>query len=234
MKIPISDRLLACCRFIKSGDRVADIGCDHGYLGIYLLKNQIASQVIAADINEGPLNAAVFNAEKFGVRDKMQFYLSDGVKNIPREFDTMVCAGLGGDTMISILEAAPWLKEGNYRLILQCQSKRPELRKYLSENGWFIREEAVLKDGKFLYTIMEVIWMPGMELTPGGCHFSPALLKNPGKDLPAFYRWVVGGLRMIVDNQGEKAAPFKVEALQELTNLTDALSWLQEEESCTL
>ena len=231
MKIPISDRLLSCCRFVNPGDRVADIGCDHGYLGIYLLKNNIASHVISSDINEGPLNAAVFNSEKYGVRNKIQFFLSDGVRNIPRDFDALVCAGMGGDTMISILEAAPWLKDSQYRLILQCQSKRPELRRYLSENGWFIREESVLKDGKFLYTVMEVIWLPGMELTPGGCHFSPALLKNPGKDLKAFYRWVVGGLRMIVDNQGEKADPFKVEAFQELTNLPEALAWLQEDEN---
>ena len=231
MKIPISDRLLACCRFVKPGDRVADIGCDHGYLGIYLLKNNIASHVIASDINEGPLNAAVFNSEKYGVRDRIQFFLSDGVRNIPRDFDTLVCAGMGGDTMISILEAAPWLKCDQYRLILQCQSKRPELRRYLSENGWFIREEAVLKDGKFLYTIMEVIWFPGMELTPGGCHFSPALLKNPGKDLRAFYHWVVGGLKIIVNNQGDQADPFKAEALQELTNLPEALSWLMEEDN---
>ena len=229
MKIPISDRLLACCRFVKPGDRVADIGCDHGYLGIYLLKNEIASHVIAADINEGPLNAAVFNSEKYGVRDRIQFYLSDGVKSIPREFDTMVCAGRGGDTMISILDAAPWLKEGNYRLILQCQSKRPELRKYLGENGWFIQNETVLKDGKFLYTIMEVVFRPGMELTAGGCHFPPALLCNPSKDLPAFYRWVIGGLRMIVENQGENAHPFKVQALEELTNLPEELNWLKEE-----
>jgi tRNA (adenine22-N1)-methyltransferase len=229
MRIPLSSRLEAACRFVNSGDRVADVGCDHGYLGIYLLKNNIASFVYASDINEGPLNAAVFNAEKFGVRDKIKFYLSDGVRNIPRDFDALVCCGMGGDTMISILEAAPWLKEGNYRLILQCQSKRPELRKYLSENGWFIRNETVLKDGKFLYTVMEVVYMPGMELTAGGCHFPPALLKNPSKDLPAFYRWVVGGLKMIVDNQGEAAHPFKVQALEELENLPEELNWLKED-----
>ena len=215
--------------FVKPGDRVADIGCDHGYLGIYLLKNHIASQVIASDINEGPLNAAVFNAEKFGVRDKMRFYLSDGVKNIPRDFDAMVCCGMGGDTMISILEAAPWLTEGNYRLILQCQGKRQELRKYLGEKGWFIRNETVLKDGRFLYTVMEVVYQPGMELTAGGCHFPPALLRNPTPEVSAFYRWVVGGLKMIVENQGENAHPFKVQALEELTNLPEELSWLKEE-----
>lgn len=229
MKIPLSRRLMECCRFVNPGDRVADIGCDHGYLGIYLLKNKIASFVYASDINEGPLNAAVLNSEKYGVRDRMQFYLSNGVQKIPREFDTLVCAGMGGDTMTSILDAAPWLKSDKYRLILQCQSKRPELRRYLSENGWFIREETVVKDGRFLYTVMEVLHSPGMVLTPGGCHFSPALLKHPGKDLPAFYRWVVGGLKMIVDNQGEKADPFKVEALQELTDLPEALQWLKEE-----
>lgn len=229
MKIPLSKRLEAACKFVKPGDRVADIGCDHGYLGIYLLKNHLASQVIASDINEGPLNAAVCNAEKYGVRDKMRFYLSDGVKNIPRDFDAMVCCGMGGDTMISILEAAPWLKDDKYRLILQCQSKRPELRKYLGENGWFIRNETVLKDGRFLYTVMEVVYQPGMELTAGGCHFPPALLRNPTPDVPAFYRWVVGGLKMIVDNQGESAHPFKVQALEELTNLPEELSWLKED-----
>lgn len=229
MKIPLSKRLEAACKFVKPGDRVADIGCDHGYLGIYLLKNHLASQVIASDINEGPLNAAVCNAEKYGVRDKMRFYLSDGVKNIPRDFDTMVCCGMGGDTMISILDASPWLKDDKYRLILQCQSKRPELRKYLGENGWFIRNETVLKDGRFLYTVMEVVYQPGMELTAGGCHFPPALLRNPTPDVPAFYRWVVGGLKMIVDNQGESAHPFKVQALEELTNLPEELSWLKED-----
>lgn len=229
MKIPLSSRLEAACRFVNSGDRVADVGCDHGYLGIHLLKNNIASFVYASDINEGPLNAAVFNAEKFGVRDKIKFYLSNGVRNIPRDFDTLVCCGMGGDTMISILVAAPWLKEGNYRLILQCQSKRPELRKYLGENGWFIRNETVLKDGRFLYTVMEVVYQPGMELTAGGCHFPPALLGNPTPDVSAFYRWVVGGLKMIVDNQGENAHPFKVQALEELTNLPEELNWLKEE-----
>ena len=110
MKLPLSDRLLACCNFIVPGDRVADLGCDHGYLGIHLLQSGMASSIIAADVNEAPLRSAYHNAHKYGVADRMTFYLSDGVKNIPRDFDSMVCAGMGGDTMVHILDAAPWLR----------------------------------------------------------------------------------------------------------------------------
>lgn len=195
MKIPLSSRLLACCSFVAPGDRVADIGCDHGYLGIYLLLKGIASAVIASDINEGPLQSAVRNSEKFGVRDKISFYLSDGVRNIPREFDTMVCAGMGGDTMVSILSAAPWLQSKQYRLILQCQSKTPLLRKYLSDTGWRIAQEKVLKDGKFLYTVMEVLWQPDSpKLTPAQCYIPPALIES--EEAVAYRKWVAEGLRI--------------------------------------
>ena len=216
MKIPLSDRLQACCSFIRPGDRVADIGCDHGYLGIYLLKNGIAASVIAADLRKGPLQSAVKNSEKFGVRDKITFYLSDGVGNIPREFDTLVCAGMGGDTMVSILSAAPWLKNGQYRLILQCQTKTALLRKYLAENGWGICKEVIIPDGKFLYTVMEARRQDGYSLTPGQCYFPPALEGNPDDVRKAYYRYVVKGLENIVLNQKEQADPFAVQALEEL------------------
>ena len=110
MKLPISQRLLACCDYVNRGDRIADIGCDHGYLSIHLVTDGIAQSAIASDVNELPLQSAVRNAAKYGVSDKIRFFLSDGVRNIPRDFDTLICAGMGADTMISILEAAPWLR----------------------------------------------------------------------------------------------------------------------------
>ena len=218
MKLPLSSRLLACCNFINPGDRVADIGCDHGYLGIYLLTKGIAASVIASDVNEGPLQSAVINAGKYGVRSKMSFYLSDGVGNIPRDFDVMVCAGMGADTMISILEAAPWLRSSKYRLILQCQSKTHCLRQYLSQEGWTIRTETVAKDGKFLYTVMEVIFYPSEPLTPGQCYISPALLEDHGPELSAYCARIIGGLRLAVENKGADAALEQAQALAELEN----------------
>lgn len=230
MKIPLSPRLRACCNFIAPGDRVADVGTDHGYLGIWLLSQGIARSVIASDIVPGPLSAAKRNAEKFGVTGQMEFCLSDGVRSIPRDFDTLVCAGMGADTMVSILEAAPWLKCGKYRLVLQCQSKTPTLRRYLSEQGWRITEEAVLRDGKFLYTVMEVCWEPGYpRLTAGEWYFPPALLENPGWEVSAYYRWVLNGLATAAAHRDD---PLVKEALEALTALaeTEELNWLKEEQ----
>lgn len=229
MKLPLSNRLLACAGFVAKGDRVADIGCDHGYLGIYLLTRGIAESVIASDINEGPLQSAMRNARKFGVGKDISFYLSDGARNIPRDFDTLVCAGMGGDTMISILEGAPWLKSTQYRLILQCQSKTPMLRRYLSHHGWRITEEAVLRDGKFLYTIMEVCYAPDYpRLKEYEYYLSPAILENPSADVPAYYKWVVDGLKISTAHQDD---PEKKQILQDLIRLaeTDELRWLKEE-----
>lgn len=231
MKLPLSSRLLACCNFIKPGDRVADIGCDHGYLGIYLLKNNIASSIIAADINQMPLNCAVINAEKYGVREKMQFFLSDGAKSIPQDFDTLVCAGVGGDTIISILEGAPWLCDQRYRLILQCQSKTPTLRKFLCQQGWYIRKEQVLQDGRFLYTVMEVLWEPGHLLTHGQMYLSPAALETPDPMVCKYYRQILFKLERAITGQGQHADPQMVLALQELQTLSQlpAYTWLKEE-----
>ena len=226
MKLPISDRLLACCNFVAKGDRVADIGCDHGYLGIHLLKNGIARAVIASDVNEQPLQSALRNAIRFGVKNKMSFYLSDGVRSIPREFDCLVCAGMGADTMMSILDAAPWLKNEQYRLILQCQSKRPELRKYLYDAGWRIARETLAQDGKFIYPIMEVVYAPGETLTPGQCHISPALLESGSELLPPFYDRVMAGLRITVEglsrSGGEKLAEYQA-VLKELEEMEDVI-----------
>lgn len=229
MKLPLSSRLQVCAGFVARGDRVADIGCDHGYLSIYLLKNGIARSVIASDINEGPLHSAMRNARKFGVHENISFYLSDGARNIPREFDTLVCAGMGGDTMVHILENAPWLKNTQYRLVLQCQSKTPLLRRYLSDNGWRITEESVLRDRKFLYTVMEVYYQPEYpRLSVGEWYFPPALLENPSEAVPDYYRWVVNGLKIATAHQEDAE---KKQALYELEELAKDpnLSFLTEE-----
>ena len=199
MKLPISDRLLACAGFVSRGSRVADIGCDHGYLSIYLLTQGIARSCIASDVREGPLQSAQRNARKFGVANKIEFFLSDGVQDIPRDFDCMVCAGMGADTIMSIIHhSAEWLKDPKYRLILQCQSKRPELRQWLYDEGFRINRETLAKDGKFVYSIMEVVFDPGHGITPAETYITPQLLEDNHPLLPEYYERVKHGVELTI------------------------------------
>lgn len=223
MKLPLSNRLLTCCGFVRPGDRVADIGCDHGYLGIYLLQHKIASAVIAADVNASPLQCAKENALKFGVQDRMHPYLSDGVQQIPRDFDTMVCAGMGADTMISILSAAPWLQNPQYRLILQCQSKRPELRKYLAANGFAITRETLARDGKFIYPVTEVVYQPGQTPAPWEYYATKQLLDDNSPLLPLFLKRVISGLEDSLPGAHQRGE-------QAVCELEEILSHLRETE----
>ena len=224
MKLPISDRLLACAGFVDRGSRVADIGCDHGYLSIHLLTSGIAKSCIASDVKEGPLQSAQRNARKFGVANKIEFFLSDGVEILPRDFDCMVCAGMGADTMIHILESAPWLQHEQYRLILQCQSKRPELRRYLSDHGFRICRETLARDGKFIYPVMEVAYGEAEPLTDAQCHLSPALLACRSELLPEFTERVIAGMEITVNglsrSGGEKYEYYKT-LLQEVKELAE-------------
>lgn len=230
MKIPMNSRLLACCSLVRAGDRVVDVGADHGYLGIYLLKNGIASQVTATDIGEKPLEKAKRNGQRFGVSEGMRFCCTPGLRGVSRKFDTLVCAGLGADTIITILREAPWLRSGDYRLILQCQSSANELRRYLWQQGWLIRRELPVRDGKFLYTVMETVWGDPVPLTPGQEYVSPALLETKSELLREYFARCIAGVRGAVSGIGQSKdpsdrvrLPYYERALQELLEMEEEL-----------
>ncbi len=227
MKLPLSSRLLACCTFVNKGDRVADVGCDHGYLGIHLLQNGIAASVIESDVAEGPLQSAMRNAAKFGVKNKMTFCLSDGLQNVPRDFDVVVCAGMGADTIMSIIHhASDWLKDPKYRLILQCQSKRPELRQWLYDEGFRINRETLAKDGKFVYSIMEVLYDPGHGITPAETYITPQLLEDNHPLLPEYYERAKNGVELTIfglKRSGDDRLAIYEHILSDLTAMEESI-----------
>ena len=175
MKLPISKRLLCCASMVQPGSRVADIGTDHGYLGIYLLQSGAARHVIACDLRKDPLE----NAKLFGVDGAMELRLSDGLEKIlPDEVDTVVMAGMGGDLIQKILSQCPWRKREGLQFILQPQSAGNVLRRWLCEDGFEIQREEPVQDGHFLYTVMDIRQGEPAPLTPGTEYASPALLAS--------------------------------------------------------
>ena len=226
MKLPISKRLLACAAMVQPNARVADVGTDHGYLPIYLLTNQICSHVIAADLREKPLDTARKNAALYGTAEQTEFVLSDGLHNIDKAaFDTLICAGMGGDCISAILEAAPWLKDKQYTLILEPQSSGNDLRRYLGKNGFAITEERLVQDGRFLYAVLQVRYGAGRPLTPGEQYASPALLQSNDPLLLPYLQRIERSLKNTVagiakgetEDDRRKLAYYSA-ALQEITH----------------
>lgn len=167
MKLPISKRLLCCASMVPPDARVADIGTDHGYLGIHLLQAGISPHVIACDLRKGPLENARRNARQFGAQDAMEFRLSDGLEKIaPEEIDCAVLAGMGGDLIVRILSACSWRAREGLTLVLQPQSAGNVLRRWLYSEGLELLREEPVQDGSFLYTVMRCA--PGLPRADAG------------------------------------------------------------------
>lgn len=157
--VTLSERLKCLTDMVSQGNRVVDVGCDHGFLSIYLVQKGISPSVLAMDVRPGPLARAKEHIAQYGLDQYIQTRISDGLLAFQiGEADTMVCAGMGGKLMTKILtdseEKAKQLKE----LILQPQSELPVFRRFLREEGYEIVEENILcEDGKY-YFPMKVIY----------------------------------------------------------------------------
>lgn len=140
MKVPIiDDRLYLAASMVREGGVVADVGTDHAYIPIFLINTEKCPRAIASDINEGPLERARQNAEKYECADSITFVLADGLDGLPLEekgvTDIVIC-GMGGELIARIIDGSPYARKPGIRLILQPMTKPEHLRKYLSENGF--------------------------------------------------------------------------------------------------
>ncbi|MFQ7420786.1 MAG: class I SAM-dependent methyltransferase [Blautia massiliensis (ex Durand et al. 2017)] len=158
ISVQLSMRLRAIAGMVTKGNRLADVGCDHGYLSIYLVGERIVPSAIAMDVRPGPLSRARENISRYGLEDYIETRLSDGLTKLePGEGDTLVIAGMGGPLMERILKDGAKVREGFQELILQPQSDLPHFRHFLSEIGWeIVREEMIKEDGKF-YPMMKAV-----------------------------------------------------------------------------
>lgn len=178
----VNSRLLKIAGMIRSGDRVADIGTDHAYLPVFLLKNGIAQKAFACDIGDGPLENARLNIERSNV-DGIELRKGDGLKAVgPDEIDTAVLAGMGGDLMARIISDTGWIKNTRYELILQPMTAVEELRQYLCENGFaIVKECAVMSQGR-IYTVIKAVFDGKTRACDPIFRFIGRLPENMGED----------------------------------------------------
>ena len=153
-QLALQPRLHMLARLVPEGCRLTDVGTDHGYLPVALLQQGRITAAIASDIGAEPLEHARRTAMQYGV-DGMDFRLCAGLSGVaPEETDVIVIAGMGGETIISILQDAPWTADGQHRLLLQPMTKAAALRHWLADNGYTFTDEHLVEDKGRIYPIL--------------------------------------------------------------------------------
>lgn len=143
-----SERLKTLTSFINLNDSVLDVGCDHGYLAIYLKNNNLCKNIIVSDISANALDYAINNFKKYNVN--INYYLSDGLNDISEYYDTIVIAGMGTHTIINILKDKILPK----KILLASNNDHYLLRKYMQSIGYRLIEEKVVYENKKYYPLM--------------------------------------------------------------------------------
>ncbi len=219
---------------VTEGNRLADIGTDHAFVPISLVERGRIPSAIAMDVNKGPLERAGEHICAYGLEDRIETRLSDGLTALGRgEADTILIAGMGGALTVRILGRRPDLDHEIRELILQPQSEIALVRRYLERSGFLIVDEKMIyEDGKY-YPMMRCL--PGrMTLTDIEAQYGPCLIQTAGPVWIDFLRWQEGILRQNL-SQLEKAAgergrerrsevSLQISAIRELLNRPDSTS----------
>ena len=183
----LSKRLRAVAKMVTPTAAIADIGCDHGYIPIYLVKGGIVSHALAMDINYGPLECAKENIAAYNYENKIETRLSDGLVALGQgEVQGIVIAGMGGNLIIKILSEGKAIIANVAEMILQPQSEIAEVRKFLQANDYYIvAENMVCEDDKY-YPMMKVMHGRMESLREVDYRYGPCLLKDKNSVLKKF------------------------------------------------
>ena len=177
----LDERLSSAAKYVRQGAVFADIGTDHAYLPLFLLERGVIDHAYAADIAEGPLARARRAVMEGGRSEQVTLLLANGLEGMENLglTDIAVC-GMGGETVVEILRAAPFVKNENVRLILQPMSRAGVLRRYLAEEGFCIEEETLVVAASKRYACLCAVYDGAPRtLDRAACELGEYNLRNP-------------------------------------------------------
>lgn len=231
-KVVLSRRMQAVADMVTEGNRVVDVGCDHGYISVYLVQQKRTGHVLAMDINSGPLLRAREHVVEAELCSYITLRLSDGLTAFKAgEADTLICAGMGGKLMQKILEREPDKTESLKELILQPQSEIASFRHFITNTGYLITDEdMILEEGKFYPVIRAVIGREAGQLSEVEARFGPVLLKKRHPVLRKYLaiEWEKAGKlekELMAAPEGERISRRLAQIRQEMDYVRQAMGW---------
>ena len=216
-------RLSAAACLAYGGEGFVDIGTDHAYLPAFLVLNGKCPRALACDIGMGPLQNAAATLERFGLKDKIELRISDGLKNVsPNEAKEIAICGMGGTLIARILSDALWIKKNGMRLILQPMTHAEDVRRYLNENGFSVDREIIVSEGKRLYCCVSAHYDAVVRAQSPGFYF----FGTQSTDDPAAMRYLKKQAKRLSD----RAAALELAGQQpeEAAILREALSFYRD------
>ena len=150
----INDRLKMIGDLVKANSFCLDIGCDHAFLDIYLVKKKKNIKAIASDVAEGPLDIAKNNIKRERLEDKIETRLGDGLDTYSDEVDTIIISGMGGRNMIGIFKRHMEVLRKVDTIILSPNNYQEDVKRFLCSNGFYISNEKLVKEKKFIYQVI--------------------------------------------------------------------------------
>ena len=230
-KLHLSARMAAVADFVPQGAHLADVGTDHGYIPLWLLQEERIASAVASDLREGPLQHAIASAEAAGLSDRVEFLLCDGLSPTCEDrCDTVIIAGMGGETIVDILQRADWTHQG-VLLILQPQSKLDVLHTWLDRNGYAITDARLVQDAGRIYVIYAVRGGVGKSVrSPAESYIDPILLKKKDPLLPAYLDGIIRKFQRALEGLSRSQQPDPEAAAQQIAVL-EGLNTIREEVS---
>ena len=237
-EVVISERLRALCNMVTPGRTVVDVGCDHGFVSIYLVQRGISPSVLAMDVRTGPLSRAKEHIAEYGLTEYISTRLSDGLMEFKDgEAQSLICAGMGGRLMTKILTDSREKAKNLQELILQPQSELPEFRRFLKTEGYELIDENILyEEGKY-YFLMKVRYSGqsdvAMETTDGNTNilqekYGEFLLERRNPVLKAYLEETLQNMEQIANglesNDNERARNRLIEIREEVGYLKQTLA----------
>lgn len=185
----LSKRMALLASKVTEGNRLADVGTDHGYIPIALVQEKKIPSAIAMDVNIGPLNRAQEHIQAYGLDTYIETRLSDGLAKLrPGEADTVLIAGMGGPLTVRILSEGMHCLDSVKELILQPQSDIQQVRAYLCAHQYrIVEEDIVLDEGKY-YPMMKVVHGEPEHLSGAGQMFGNVRIQKSPDVLELYLR----------------------------------------------
>jgi tRNA (adenine22-N1)-methyltransferase len=230
--VKLTPRLQAVADFVPRGSYVADIGTDHAYIPIYLVMTKRARRVLATDIKPGPVAAARQTLELFNLSKSVALRLGKGLAPLEAadEIDTIIIAGMGGETICSILADGPPDLLTKARLILQPMTDTSAVRRWLANENYRIIDENLAREGRKIYEV--IVAEPGRQEELAWLEFGPVLTANRHRLLAPLLRSrlnrLVKALDLAKGAKGERGLGRIGEINEQIGRLEEVLAWLKQ------